>query len=202
MLTRAADEKDAANGALAHLKESAIASLSEDRPAARHITRFFGGVRDALLREHDWNFARRRVVPALDPTAPPGSFLKLYPLPGDCLRVLSVDDLDEDSWSVETRADPSDSAQLVPCLSTEADAPVVRYTACIGQVRQWDPLFLEVFELRLAAKIATLLGSDDATAEALEARAERRLGRTRRIDAREASRSEITRSPSFVTVRR
>jgi hypothetical protein len=200
-LSRGGSEVSAANVALAHLREGQLASLDENRPAARFAKTHFADVRDALLRSHPWNFAVAFTVPARDPAASAGAFSKVYPLPADCLRVVSVDGLDEDSWSVESRAGlDDDAATLVPVLCTEAAAPRLRYVRLVGEPALWDPLFLEVFGLRLAARIAPLLGQPEASDD-LDARAERKLMTARRVNNREAARSELTRSPSWVTAR-
>jgi hypothetical protein len=200
-LSRGGSEVSAANAALAHLKEGPLASLDENRPAARFAKAHFADIRDALLRSHPWNFALGFATPARDPAASAGAFSKVYPLPATCVRVLSVDGLDEDSWTFETREGlDDDTAPMVPVLCTEADAPRVRFVRLVGEVGLWDALFLEVFALRLAARLAPLLGQADA-ADDLDARAERKLGTAKRINNREAARSEVTRSPSWVTSR-
>jgi hypothetical protein len=200
-LSRGGSEVSAANAALAHLKEGPLASLDENRPAARHAKAHFADMRDALLRSHPWNFAMTPASPARDPAASAGQFSKVYPLPADCVRVISVDGLDEDSWTVETRAGlDDDTAPMVPVLCTDVDAPRIRYTRLVGDPALWDALFLEVFALRLASRIAPLLGQADA-ADDLDARAERKLGTARRVNNREAARSQVTRSTSWVTSR-
>lgn len=200
-LSRGGSEVSAANAALAHLKEGPLASLDENRPAARHAKAHFADIRDALFRSHPWNFATGFATLALDPAASAGAFSKVYPLPADNLRVLSVDGLDEDSWTVETRAGlDDDTAPMVPVLCTDIDAPRIRFVRLVGEVALWDALFREVFALRLAARLAPLLGQADA-ADDLDARAERKLGTARRINNREAARSEVSRSPSWVVSR-
>jgi hypothetical protein len=200
-LSRVENEVSVANLALAYLKEGPLVSLDENRPAARHVAAQFGSVRDALLRSHPWNFARDVATLAQDPTARAGRFSRVYPLPATCLRVLEVEGLDEDSWTVETRGGLSDdTAPLVPVLCTEATTPKVFFVRTVAEPALWDALFVQVFALELAAVIAPLLGQADA-ADDLEARAMRRMNRATRINSREAARSEVTRSPSFVTAR-
>lgn len=200
-LSRGGSELSAANAALAHLREGPLASLDENRPAARHAKAHFADIRDAALRSHPWNFATTPVTPARDPAAAAGAFSKTYPLPANCLRVVSVDGLDEDSWAVETRGGvEDDTAPVVPVLSTDVDAPLVRYVRRVGEVALWDPLFLEVFALKLASRLAPLLGQPEA-ADDLDARAERKLGTARRVNNREAARSQVSRSTSWVRSR-
>lgn len=200
-LRRGEAEVHAANAALAHLSEGRLADLSENRPAAQHVREHFGLVRDACLRLHPWRFAMRRRVLMADPAAERGGFSLTFRLPADCLRVVEVDGLDEDSWAVATRGGSEDGeSELVQVLETDHPAPNVAYVARIGEPALWDPMFTEFFALRLAAAIAPLVGRGD-DADDLEARASVKLAQARRVNAREAARSSVTRSPSFVAVR-
>lgn len=204
MLTRAAVEVQAANSALAHLRETALTSLDQDRAAARHVKAQFGNVRDALLRRHPWNFAERRQVLSEDPLAARGRFLRTFPLPAVCLRVNSVEGAAEDDWSVETRDAPAGGAAELETevLSTDIASPVVFYNTTVANVRLWDPLFLECFALLLAAKIGPLLGRDRTEVESLETRAERLLlPAAKRVDEREAARSQLPRNLPILTNR-
>lgn len=199
MLARAAVELQAANGALARLGEARLASLDENRAAARAIKDAFGSVRDALLRRHVWNFALTWATLARDPTAPAGSFANAFPLPSDYLRVVRVNELPESAWSVETARGAEDATALRPVLYTDAASARIGYIRSVEHVSLWDPLFLEIFELELAARISGVLGHSGS--DALTAEAGRKLASARRIDEREASRGTVTRNVSFVSVR-
>lgn len=203
-LTRAQSEVQAANGALAHLGESRLASLNENRTAARAIIDQFGPVRDELLRRHDWNFAKRFATLAADPTMPVGTFGKSYPLPGDCLRVRSVVGASEDDWCVEYANTGGEDGEtlLVSMLSTDLVSPRLAYTALVGDPVLWDATFLAAFEFALAAKIAPLIGRDDALADNMRANAERMVQLARKTDAREGARSRVPRETSYITARR
>lgn len=196
MLQRAASEVQAANGALVRIGEAPLVSLDEDTLAARTIRAHFGAVRDALLRKHPWNFARRWLVLSQDPAAPAGAFSKGYPLPADCLRVIGVKDASENDWCVEEgpTAPEEATAPLRATLYTDIPAPNICYTRIAPSVGQWDPLFLEVFELELCGKIGGVFGLSQTELEAYEAKAARRLASARRIDEREAARSSLNRA--------
>ncbi len=201
-LIRAASEVEAANGALAHIGEARLSSLTENRTAARIIRTHFGQVRDELLRNHDWNFALRWATLSADPAAPRGTFAKMYPLPGDCLRVRLIQEASPDSWCVENGFSGSADGEtsLVSMLSTDIVSPRIAYTALIGEPHLWDATFLAVFEFMLAAKIAPQLGRDDALAETMRGNAERLMARARRQDSREAAGSRLP-LPSYITAR-
>lgn len=201
MLSRAATELDAANGALGHLSEAQLTSLDENRLAARVIKKAFGAVRDSLLRRHVWNFAQAHTALTQDPSIPPARFSYGFPLPPDCLRVNEVEKLSADSWEVAAPSGPQQAVQLAGTLYCNTLQPNIFYNRRVTNVALWDPLFLEVFELMLAARIGGQLGRSASETEAWETRAERKLNPARRIDEREKARSRVPGIVPFVSVR-
>lgn len=202
MLKRAAAEVEVANGVLVHLREAPLNSLDDDRTAAVHVKAHFGTVRDALLRRHPWNFAETRNFLAEDPLALKGKFSRTFPLPGNCVRVFEVENTGSDTWQVETREAVTEGVELeVAVLSTDRATPRVVYNRIVGNPALWDPLFIEVFALKLAAKIGPGLGRDVTELQALDAQAEKLLLVSKRADEREASRQEIPRDVRHITRR-
>lgn len=202
-MQRAATEVQAANGALRHIGEPALASLDEPRAAARACKPAFPDVRDALLREADWNFATAWAVPACLPGPAIGPLKKRYAMPADCVGVRYIDGLTEDDWAVEDAALlPGQPAPEAIIVVTNATAPRICYTRRIENVALWDALFLDVFQLRLGAAIAPGIGRSRAIAVELEARATARLKPAKRRDAREKARTAVTRETSWISARR
>jgi hypothetical protein len=202
MLKRSAAEVEVANGALVHLREAPLNSLDDDRTAAVHVRAHFGSVRDALLRRHPWNFAETRDTLAQDPLASKGKFDLTFPLPGDCVRVFEVENADANTWQVETRKAATEGVDLeVAVLSTSISAPRVVYNRIVGNPALWDPLFVEVFSLKLAAKIGGGLGRDKTELDSLSMEAEKLLMVSRRADEREAARQELPRDIPHLTRR-
>ena len=204
MIPRAGTETAAANGALAHIGEPAIADLAADTAPARNCRLHFGTERDALLREYEWNFATAWITPGAAVAAALGPLSKRYLLPADCLRVRFVDELGADQWAVETAivTDPTGATVETMVLTTSADAPLVCYTRRVENVALWDALFLTVFELRLAIRVAPVLGRDPATARAKLAEEEPKLEKAKRIDAREKAPKLVSSDTSWLAARR
>ena len=99
---RALTETDQANAALVHIGEPALVSLDDrGRKAARECRRHFATVRDELLRETWWQFARTSVQ--VPPIAPPAgsSFRHRFPMPTDCIAVREVEGLHNEDWQLE-----------------------------------------------------------------------------------------------------
>jgi hypothetical protein len=200
-LARVNSEVQAANLALGHLGER-ITALNEDREAARAVIDHFASVRVALLRRHNWNFATDWERLSADPTARAGRFSKVFPLPSNCLRVRSVDGLEEDDWEVETANAANSQTQLVNVLTCEIDAPRICYTRDILQIALWDSLFLDCFALMLASRLAGRIGHAESDGASLANRAENMIPTARRVNLREKARSRIDSNTSYVAVRR
>jgi hypothetical protein len=200
-LARVNSEVQAANLALAHLGVR-ITALDETSEAARAVTDQFASVRVQLLRLHNWNFAEGFETLSADPAAGPGRFSKMFPLPADCIRVRSVDGLEEDDWNVSSSPAVNASSQLAAVLSCDLDAPRVCFTRDVLQVSVWDALFLEVFALLLASHLAGRVGATGKSASELKAEAMALLPTARRISKREAARSRVSQDVSYLSVRR
>lgn len=190
---RSTVELQAANGALAHLGEPPLASLAETRNAARQIVHHFADVRDSLLAEHDWNFARDTERPAAE--APLTDPIR-YPLADTVIQVLGVDGLETDDWQVVAAGDGS-----LKVLTCGAEAPLVHVIRRIDSVAQWSPLFLEVFQLRLAARLAPVIARNARMGADLMAMADSRLMKARRRDAQEGARKQVRRDGSWMQAR-
>lgn len=201
-MQRSASEVEAANGALAHVGQAPIASLDQRTAAAIAARSRFADVRDALLREKDWNFASAWVVPAALDGAAAGPLRHRYPMPDDCLGIRSVNGSPGRGWAIEAAGvNPGEEPSLSTVLVTNADAPRVNYTRRVESPAEWDALFLDVFQLRLGSALAALIARNMGLAENLEARAESRLGPASRRDARERSVAFIPRDTSWLRAR-
>ncbi len=78
------------NRALSRLGTRAtIQALDENSTEARTVSIWYAATRDTLLRAHDWNFARRRVMLAGQGAGPTGWAFR-YALPTDCIRLLRI----------------------------------------------------------------------------------------------------------------
>ena len=136
------------NMALAEIGRGAqITSLDEASQAARACKLRYPYARDAVLRAYDWNFASRRVEIAKNPVAPPFEFANAYDLPADCLLVRSVFDGEAEKWVVEGRQ----------ILTDMGDPILVKYTAIVTDVGQFDALFVEALSARIGSDIAVQL---------------------------------------------
>jgi hypothetical protein len=174
---------DVANLALGHLGEASITSLSEDTVTARACNLHFNLTRDALLRQHRWNFAQARVVLSRLVGAPAFQWSSQYTLPSDCLRVLEVNgsedgDVISEPWVIEGRV-----------ILTNATSVNLVYIKSSTNVDNWDGLFIEALALKLAAKISeSVRGSTGKTEELIRMLEQVTAPLARRVDANEGRR--------------
>ena len=167
------------NNALTDLGEEAIASLADNTKAARLCNQRWPAVRDAVLRAHPWNCATAQAELAAS-AAPPGwQYQAGYPLPANCLRVLSVSvgGAALEAWEVQAGA-----------ILCNASGPLeVCYIQRIADPRLYDPLLCEALTARLSATLAYPITASTALAQSFWGMYADKLREARGVDAREAS---------------
>lgn len=206
-LARVSTELEAANLALAEIGEPPVASLDAANARARALRQHFGTALDEALAEKPWGFATAWDRPAADVVPGRGALRIRYPLPADCVTVRFLADESgapsTEPWDIEAATVAAgDVPAEAKVLVANVAAPLVCYTRRETVPRLWDATFVRVFAKRLAARIAPQLGRGLATAAALDDAADQVRDRAAAIDAREESRSQVTRDTSWVTARR
>ena len=199
-----ATEVDICNLALAHLGDTAtVASIDppEGSAQAEHCARFYPIARDALLEEHVWGFATKRVSLALLSEAWP-EWTYAYAQPNDAVNIIAVlspTATDDYSQSIINIPDVAIAGNYEPqpfsCEINETGAPVIltdqenavlRYTALVSDTGNFSPLFTVTLSWRLAAMLAgPLIKGDAGAAEAkrCEAMAQAYLSKAIESDA-------------------
>jgi hypothetical protein len=171
-------ETTLANLALGHLGMARITDLSERTVAAEHVRRMWGTTRDQLLRAYPWNFAIKRVALSASAVRPAFGWAAAYPLPSDCLRVLSVNGFASGVGSVPYEVEAGEVlANFAVCQ--------LRYIRRIEQVSAWDATFCELFGYELAKAIAPSFTLQTSAIGQLDA-----LAQPARIKAEEANAAE------------
>ena len=96
-------------------------------------------IRDALLYDHPWNFAMKRVASVANVTVPTYEFGYTHALPADCLRVWNTEHA-EDFYQVEGRT-----------LLTDYENINIKYVSQVTDPTKFTPAFAEALSLKLAA---------------------------------------------------
>jgi len=81
------------NLALTMLSTGRISSLTEDSENARRCNAIYESTRDALLAEHNWNFARaeRTASASTNEVVLLDNWTEVHQIPNDCLRIIRVE---------------------------------------------------------------------------------------------------------------
>ena len=123
----------------------------------------FEQTRDALIRSHWWRFARARATLSVSVDTPDFEWDYQYPLPNDFLAMRSIY---EDRVSDEN-IDPYELEGKM--LLTDESEMSIRYIKKVTDPTEFDPLFVEVFILKLGLKfISSLAGGSPKLQETLQ----------------------------------
>lgn len=184
-----ASDVSIANLALITLGGEQITSLDDKGRNATVVKASYADVRDAVLRDHPWNCATRRVKLPAEAQAPAFGFAHQFALPSDpyCLRVLELVDT-SDRHVIEGRKILTDAAGPLKLL----------YIARIGE-DEFDAALVQAMGYRLAAAIAPRI-KDNSAADRAWSAYEKLLSVARSVDAMECSPPEEEES-SFISAR-
>lgn len=194
-------EVDLGNRALSRLGTRAtIAALSENSTEARTVSIWYAATRDALLRAHDWNFARRRIALAELGSPSPrdkGGWAYRFALPSDCLRLLRLETPPgQPSPRFEVAGDGA--GRVVLC---DEAAPLAVYTARIADPALFDPGFAQALVDQLAAHVAYPVTQKTDLAVRLAQAARLALAEAMAADSGEARRDGEETLPDWIAAR-
>jgi hypothetical protein len=145
-------EVDICNLALDLLKQDAITQIDPPNSVTEAIcARHYHQVRRRTLRAHVWNFAAARKQISPDGTAPLFEYTHAYDLPNDFIRYVGRYDelgtlISEEEYDLEQN-------QLL--LNGEDNTAInIKYIKDATEVVKFDPLFIDLFVVNLAIRIA------------------------------------------------
>jgi len=137
-----ASETSICNLALISIGEERINSIDDTNRRAVICKEFYAATRDAMIRAFPWDFAKARAELAAETTAPEFGYSYQYPLPSDCLKVLSVNG-ETIGWEVEGGK-----------LLTDESAIKIKFLQQITDPNAFDASFVNGLAKRLARDIA------------------------------------------------
>lgn len=158
------------NMALAHCGVSSfIEAIDQRSKEARLCNLFYAPVRDEVLGDFAWPFAKRVGLLGLVVVDPTVEWKYAYRYPGDALVVRRVQNgisrLDTPSSRVVFHVGSDASGLLIYSDQPNAE---IEYTATSTDPLLWPPDFVMAVSLKLAAAIAPALMSDGATKSRVE----------------------------------
>lgn len=135
-----------ANSALVKVGAPVILSFDDGNAQANAVKVRYNECRKTVLRMHPWNFAVDRVVLSPTTDTPAFGFTYSFQLPANCLRVLQVNQLERDEFTIEGRR-----------LLLNTNVVYLKYVKDVTDATQMDSLFGDVLASYLAWDISFLL---------------------------------------------
>lgn len=177
------------SNALLELGEDRIAASDQDTERARTAQSVYRVERDAMLEEHPWNFAIRRVALARAAQAPAFGYAHAFALPADCLHVIGTEP--DVRFHIE--------GGMLLC---DLEAVSVRYVRRVENPAEMPPTFRVALATRVASRMAKKITGSSAEKERLEQLYRERLRTAKGRDARGGGSPESMRPDLFERARR
>lgn len=173
------------SAALLQLGKAPISSFSDPTDAARLCANLYPQERDTLLRENDWNFAKKRVVLAPTVDVPAFGFTAQFALPGDFLRLVSVGD-----WYVGMPDCGKFKIEGRNILASGSSLPLV-YVFRNESEATWDSRVVELMTARMLWKLAYPVTQSTSLRDTLRDEYNAMARAARAIDAQENPSPEL-----------
>ena len=181
---------DICNSALLKLGSAPLMSIEEDTREGRLCRAQYTKLKTALLNEHPWSFAKRRIKLNRDVDEPEFGFDAQFLLPADFLRVIDIyasqkgfDALPAQDWLVEGDYVLS-NAQVLYMVYITDEAKESRFSAS----------FSELLSLRLAMDICYVLIQDKTLYDRMSQEYKMYLQRIQFVDSRNLRPKDLTRN--------
>jgi hypothetical protein len=164
------------NGALQKLGAARVSSQTEDSVEARACSTCYESSRDALLRDHPWNFAIRRATIAADASEPDWGRENSFTLPSDWVRNVPnypEDNEPEPDWQIEGRK-----------ILTDEEGPLyLRYVSKVTNPNIMDALFIKALEYTMAIEMCEQLTQSNTKKASLEEGLKAVISKAKRTNA-------------------
>ncbi len=194
------------NLALSHLGTKAtIAAMDEASDEARVCSTHFDDVRDTLLREFDWNFARRVETLALRSETAPTGYDYCYSVPNKCLRFRGIwlgprpIQLAPPRWEIGSITDASNND--VVALFTSQDLAEGIYTRQIENTELFSRGFVLALQWRLAEASALPITNRESIQERTIKLGALKVAQGMAMEANEGITNVDDVVPSFISAR-
>lgn len=164
---------DIANLALATLGAKRITDIDDDTQKSARISKLhYEQAREEVLRSGHWNWAMKRATLTQHTDAPVYGYNYQYPLPGDFVRLSSVNEVSiwnsqvADWFDIESGQD-SGGGDIGPVLLTNQDNIRIKYISDVTDTVRFDALFVRALFTLLASKMARAITGSDSREERL-----------------------------------
>jgi len=193
----ASSKLDICNRALSLIGAANIATLTEGTREAKQCVIFYDACREDVLREHNWNFAQKRVVLGLLSETYTG-WTYAYQYPSDCLKVIrlydeggSISAASIDGLIEEIKFEVSASSDLNRrVILTDLENAELVYTANVRNESVFDPSFVSALVYKLASELVIPMKGKLNLRQAMIATYQQMLPHSQAINANEGNRKQ------------
>lgn len=161
-----------ANAALAKIGEFSggrITAFTDDTRNANFFAERYPELRDALLRDYVWTFAKRRVKLARSSRTPAFEWKYQYRLPADYFRFLKASNNDAGHGNIRYRLE-SDAVDG-PVVMTDVEDVYLSYIAKITNTAEMPSDFREALAFKLASECAIEFAQSNTLYDRMERKA-------------------------------
>jgi hypothetical protein len=165
------------------LVDAEIPSADGTSKVVRAIRRWEPIVRDQLLTEQPWRFARQRSIIARDVATPAFEWDYQYHLPAGCLMLFSLQyDGYHEGTPIAHEIEQDGSDKLI-VLTDEAGPLKIRWIKRVDNVGAWHPLFAMAWAARVGKIIAPKIAGKASYIDRLAALEKEALDKAQAADA-------------------
>lgn len=188
--------------ALDNIGAASIADITEESQEAMMCRRNYGPVRDQVLRDYPWRFARRktRLAAVTLENIDIYRFAYAYQYPPDCLRAIEIERGLLSNAPIEFEVANANDAVGKIILTDESEA-ILSYTAKITNAAIFDPMFVMALCYRLAAQLALSLTKQPKMLDAMTQLYQQMIIAAGRADANEGHTAAVSHFDTFIDAR-
>ena len=111
----------------------------------------YESVRDSLLSDFQWSFARAQVPIAKDTDPPKTGYSFRYPIPAACKQIIRVNNIDDSENNAQWEV-------VGGFIHTNFVTPIILdHTTTTTDVAKFPPIFVEILTTTLALKLASMV---------------------------------------------
>ena len=173
-----AAQQDIYNMALGHISVGPVSDINESSRQADACNTYWSAVIRTTLRENKWRFCCAQVTMAQSANYTPINWTYAYAYPANCIRLWRVFNQYTTLWlpwgwnnacrhlgeKFEELYDPTNNQRVVV---TNCQQAIAEYNVPVDDTTLFDPSFVRVASLGLAASICPLLLNDDVKTDAI-----------------------------------
>lgn len=162
------------SNALRKLGDDPITSFTDPTNRARLCQAIYPKTRDAVLRDHAWNRAVKRVALAELVDPPAFEFAHAYALPSDFIRLLDTDLDNRRPHKIEGDA-----------VVTDATSIKIKYISRLTDTTKFDDMFTDCLIARMAYELAQAVTSKQSLSQQFWTEYQDKLKNAKAVDGQD-----------------